>query len=167
MECVWNQSQTLSTSFNPAVLPLLSTALTLFFAVLEYTTFIAFLRASGTRDHDNHRSIQLWWHHSYYLSLATILSLEAANLSAGSYAAIQYPGNSRERSISIAGTVISVAHLAFAPRIVPIIEALCLEENAKTKKTEGLLKDWLRIHVWRTMLTDLLGALCFAYLVFG
>ncbi|KAI1776999.1 hypothetical protein F4818DRAFT_408798 [Hypoxylon cercidicola] len=57
----------------------------------------------------------------------------------------------------IAGLSLAVAHLAWAPLIIPPVKAI--EKDAKGQNVAHL-EHWLRLHVWRSLTVDLGAWLC-------
>ena len=154
-------------TFEPAVLPPISSSLALFYAFVEITIFLPFLQSSAVKDYDVNRAIQLWWNNFFGYGMSTIISLGIASLVSGIYAARQYPLESNDRYLCIGGTIFCMAHFLFGPPVANIIKSLCDEKVAQEKKTIGWLRSWLRLHYWRSSLTDVPAVACFACVVFG
>ena len=150
---------------HPVTLPLLSTSLNLFFSFAEHVTFSAFLSAAASEPKSTARVIKLWWRANYYPSLATILSLGVANLGGGIYALRNLPSWSAPAEAVMLGTAFAVSHFAFGPWIVPVIDGMCDDDEERRGKTVELMGRWLRIHWWRTALTDAPALGCFVWAV--
>ncbi|KAI1195672.1 hypothetical protein F5X97DRAFT_307367 [Nemania serpens] len=56
-----------------------------------------------------------------------------------------------------AGLCLAAAHLAWAPAILPLKDAI--QQDAKDKNTAHL-EHWLRLHVWRSLTVDLGAWIC-------
>ncbi len=163
---------------SPATLPLLTTSLTLFYALVEPTIFIPFLRAAAEPDDEEsqtqaaaaaaNRAIRKWW--TYYLpyGLSTIFALGMCNAVAGIYALRQLPTKTRslEWKICCAGLVASLGHFAFGGHIAGVIRKICDEEVEREGETANWLREWLKVHALRTALTDAPAVGLFAWVVF-
>ena len=154
-------------SYDPAILPLISSSFALFYAFVETSIFFPFLHSSVAKDFDANRAIQLWWSNFFNWGMGTIFALALANLAGGVYAANQYAPGSQERYLCTGGTLFSMAHFLFGPSVADIIKNLCDEKVAEAKETTVWLRSWLRLHYWRTSLTDVPAVTCFACVVFG
>lgn len=169
---------------NPALIPLLSTTATLSLAIYEIIFFRTHLTSTSTSALHRAsiaRALSSWWHSSLPAVLPLILSLFTISLVSGirTYRATR-------RYVALAGTLLAVAHLAFAPKIAGVIQDMAFayervgewaaakdaEEQGRTKEEiaddavlEGQ-RTWLRVHYWRTLVTDVPAWGCFAWLVF-
>lgn len=150
-----------------AVIPLISQSLTVFYALVEPTIFVPFLRAAKTDRAAAQRVTRLWWTHFTPLGLTTIFGVTLPAIGAGIYAARQLPSNSLEWKLYTAGAAFGSGHFLFAPTIMKVINNVCDEEVEKKGETMKYIRQWLRVHAVRTLVADLPALLCFAYLVFG
>lgn len=178
-------------SINPALIPLLSTTATLTLALYETVFFKTHLSSTSTPQNSRTiaRSLSLWWRNSIPTTLPVVLSLITASLISGirAYRALSPILQSTKRYIALAGALLAVAHLAFAPKVAGVIQDMAyayervgewkvdvdVEEQGRTKEEaadEAVLEGqrmWLRVHYLRTLVTDLPAWGCFAWLVFG
>jgi len=60
----------------------------------------------------------------------------------------------------------SMGHFLFGYKIAKVIEKICDEEVERKGETIEWLELWLRIHAWRTVLTDSPAVALFAWAVF-
>ena len=150
-----------------AILPFLSSSLTLFYAFVEPTVFIPWVRSADTELTATNRALRIWWNHFYTPSLSTILSITIPTIFTGGYAIAKLQSHTREWRLYAAGTAFTVGHYVFAAPIVDAINHMNSEEVEKTNGNVEWLKKWLRIHAWRTITTDIPSVVCFGLLVFG
>ena len=150
-----------------AVIPLISQSLTVFYAVVEPTVFVPFLRAAETDPAAAQRVTRLWWTNYLTFGLTTIFSVTLPAIIAGIYAARQLDSNSLEWKLYTAGAAFGAGHFLAVPAMSKVINNVCDEEIEKKNETMENLRQWLRIHAVRTFAADLPSLLCFAYLVFG
>lgn len=187
--CTYLQRQ--SYPINPAIFPLLSTSATASLALYEYIFLNSLLKASQTQSQKYSspvaRTIALWWSQSLPSGLAVILSFGLTSLITGIRTIRASPTGSTKRWIAVAGTLLATGHFAFAPRISKVIQGMAYayeragvwerkvdameagkteEQVAEEKALEGQ-REWLRVHFWRTLLTDLPAWGCFGWLVFA
>jgi hypothetical protein len=109
----------------------------------------------------------LWWNHFRASSLSTILSITLPTVVSGLYAVVKLQSRTREWNLYAAGTAFAIGHFAFAPPIVNAVNHIGDEKGEHSNGNVEWLKHWLRIHMWRTLLTDTPAAVCFGILVFG
>lgn len=151
-----------------ATLPLVSSCCGLCYAYFEHGFFGALVRAA---DEDNpvvNRLTRLWW--KYYLEregFITIMAIGGSTFVGGIYTIRGLLPYSKSWYVAIAGMGFGFAHFAFAPKILPVIENMCNEDEEKQGQSIFWMKEWLRIHRWQTILTDLPAVVFFAYLAFG
>ena len=150
-----------------AIVPLLSSSLTVFYAFVEPTIFIPWLRSADTEASATNRALRIWWNHFLTPSLTTILSITIPTIVSGSYALVKMPAYTREWKLYAAGTAFTIGHLAFVGPIVNAIKRICDEETEKSNGNVEWLKHWLRLHAVRTVLTDIPALICFGTLVFS
>lgn len=150
-----------------AVVPLISQSLTVFYALVEPTIFVPFLRAAETDRAATQRVTRLWWNAFLPYGLTTIFGITLPAIGAGIYAARQLPSDSLEWKLYAAGAAFGAGHFLAAPTISKVISNVCDEEVEKKGETREYVRQWLQIHTVRTLAADLPALLCFAYLVFG
>jgi hypothetical protein len=154
----------LSTSF--AVLPLLSSSLTVFNALVQPAIFIPFLRASDTDLKATNRVLRLWFGHHTPYALSTVFAVILPTVFAGGYALTKLQHGTRQWNLYAAGIAFALSHFAFVPLIVPPIQHITDEAVERTNGNVEWLKRWLEIHFWRTILADVPALMCFGLLVF-
>ena len=150
-----------------AVIPLISQSLTVFYAIVEPTIFIPFLRSAEIDRAATQRVTRLWWTQFLNLGLTTIFSITLPAIGSALYAARQIPSDTTEWRLYVAGASFSFAHFLFGPSIASAISSICDEQIEKRGETIHYLRKWLQIHAVRTMVADVPALLCFGYLVFG
>jgi hypothetical protein len=150
-----------------AVVPFLSSSITLFYAIVKPTIFIPFVRAAETDRVATNRVLRRWFNNFSAANLSTILSITIPTIITGGYALRRLPASHPDFKLYAAGTALALGHFAFAKPIVETINKICDDEVEKKGGNVEWLKRWLWIHAWRTVLTDLPSAVCFASLVFG
>ncbi|ETN43312.1 uncharacterized protein HMPREF1541_02471 [Cyphellophora europaea CBS 101466] len=150
-----------------AVIPLVSQSLTVFFAGVETTIFISFLRAAETDHAAVQRTARLWWKQWLPWGLSTIFAVTLPGICAGVYAARQLPSDSLEWKLYAAGAAFGSGHFLAGPTISKVIDKICDEEVEKSSETMKYIKRWLQVHTVRTLAADIPALFCFAYLVFG
>jgi len=150
-----------------SVMPLVSSSLCLFYAAVETTIFVPFLRSAKTDPSATNRVVRLWWDNFLKYGLYTIFSVTLPTTAAALYALLKLPLTTSEYNLFVAGAAFSLGHFAFVPAIANTIQQICDEEEEKKGRTMTHLRGWLRIHAWRTFLADIPSFLCFAYLAFG
>lgn len=150
-----------------AVVPLISQSLTVFYAIVEPTVFIPFLRSAETDRAATQRVTRLWYSHFLNLGLTTIFTITLPAIGSALYAARQLSSNTTEWKLYVAGASFSFAHFLFGPSIAAVISSICDEQVEKRGETLQYLRKWLQIHAIRTVVSDIPALLCFGYLVFG
>jgi hypothetical protein len=152
-----------------AIVPLISQSLTVFYAIVEPTIFIPFLKAADSEPDRaaTQRITRLWWTHFLNYGLATIFSITLPAIVTSVWAARQLPSDSLEWKLYTAGACFGAGHFLAVPFMSKIIDDLCDEQVEKKGQTMETLRKWLRVHYVRTLLADVPSWLCFAYLVFG
>lgn len=153
---------------TPALtIPLISSSLTLFYAMVEPTVFIPFLRAAKEDAPAANRIVRLWWMNYLPSGLVTIFGTCLPSVVGGLYAAQHLPENSLRRRLCLAGSVFAAGHFAYGYTIAQSIKKLVDEEEEAKGKSMDYVRKWLDIHLWRTLTTDLPALVCFAWVAFG
>jgi len=160
-------TSTLGLRPSPATIPLISTSLTVFYAIVETTIFIPFLRSAEEDLPATSGTVRRWWTHYLPAGLATIFSVTVPTIVSGLYALRSYPRGSLHWKLSAAGAAFAAGHFLFVPTIAKVIEKASQEEEEKKGETINWLRRWLNIHAWRTFSTDVPALACFAWIVFG
>ena len=160
-------SNTLGLPPKFATIPLVSSSLALFYAVVEYTVFEPFLQSAKSDPRTTNRALRLWWSNYLPYGFCTIFSVPLPSAAAGLYALQHLPRESFHFSLYAAGAAFSLGHFLFVPPVAKTILSMCDEEVEKKRKTTDYLRKWLRLHAWRTVLMDTPALVRFAWLVFG
>lgn len=150
-----------------AVIPFVSQALTVFYALVEPTVFIPFLHAAHTDRAATQRVLRLWFNSFKSFGLITIFSVTLPAIISGFYAARQLPLDTLQWKLYAAGATFSSAHFLFGGKIMTLINNLCNEQSEKKGETLETLRQWLHVHLIRTLVADVPALLCFGYLVLG
>ncbi|KAK5219116.1 hypothetical protein LTR99_006502 [Exophiala xenobiotica] len=141
-------------------IPLISSSLTLFYAIVEPTVFIPFLQAAKEDAPAANRIVRLWWMNYLPSGLVTIFV-------GGLYAARHLPENSIRRKLCLGGSVFAAGHFAYGYAIAQTIKKVVDKEEVAKGKSMDYVRKWLDIHLWRTLTTDLPALVCFAWVAFG
>ncbi len=152
---------------NFATIPLISSSLALFYAVVEGTIFAPFLRSAETDPTSTNRTLRLWWTHYLPYGLCTIFGVTLPSAATALYALRKLPRESPKFGLYAAGAAFSLGHFLFVPPISKTITAMCSEDVERQGETTKNLNKWLRLHAWRTVLMDIPSFVCFAWLAFG
>ncbi|KIW14695.1 hypothetical protein PV08_07479 [Exophiala spinifera] len=153
---------------SPALtIPLISSSLTVFYAIIEPTIFLPFINAAKIDAPAANKTIRLWWNDYLPAGLVTIFSIGLTGVVGGINAATHFPHYSLSRKLCFAGAAFSAGHFAYGYHISQVIKSVCDEEEEKTGRTMDHVKTWLRVHLQRTLLTDLPALACFAWVAFG
>lgn len=164
-------------SEKPSMWPLVSTTASVSIAIWEAITFNGLIKASRIDRPAAARTISLWWKMTLNDALPVIFFLGLNSLFGGLYALRRL--RAKERYVAIAGTVLSAGHFLYAPAIAKTIDGMATaydglqEIDAKEEQLgevvdERVVKQqqqWLKIHTWRTLTSDIPAMLCFAWLV--
>ena len=150
-----------------AALALISSSLTVFYALVEPTIFIPFLKAAENDAAAANKTCRLWWKSFLSLGLSTIFAIVPAGIMLGIYGAWHCPRGTVEWNLFSAGATFSAGHFLAVPTMTTVINNICSEEVERKGDTMLWLRKWLTVHVWRTMFADLPALVCFAWLVFG
>ncbi|EXJ82537.1 hypothetical protein A1O3_06350 [Capronia epimyces CBS 606.96] len=159
-------TKTLGVGITVAI-PLISSSLTVFYALLEPTIFYPFIKESKDDLAASSKAVRLFWTNWLPLGLAGIFSVTLPSIVGGIYAARYFPEGSPKRSLSLAGAAFTLGHFAFVYPISQKIKWACDEEVEKKGQTIEYVKQWLKIHFWRTISTDVPALVCFALVAFG
>lgn len=81
---------------NFQVLPLISSSLTVFMAIIETTIFVPFLRAAEVDAKAASKTCRLWWNHWLTPGLTAIFSIIPPGVLLGIYGARHSPAGSLE-----------------------------------------------------------------------
>lgn len=145
-------------------LPLVSSALTVFYAATETAIFIPFLKSAEVEPAATNKIVRLWWNHFLIPGASLILATTFSSITTASFAVSRLPPNTLERKVCAAGIALSAGHMVFGPTIANVIKNICDEKVEKEGNTIIWLRKWLRVHAFRTALTDVPSLLCFAWL---
>lgn len=148
-------------------IPLVSSSLTVFYAVVEPTIFYSFLHSAKTDVAATSKVVRLWWTAFLPPGLALIFSTTLPSIVGGAYALRYFQQGGLKWNLCVAGVTLALGHFAFVPSIADRIKNICDEEVEKRGKTLDFVKQWLKIHLWRTLLTDLPALVCFSWVAFG
>lgn len=151
----------------PVAVPLISSSLTVFYALVEPTIFYPFVKESKDHLSTTSKAVRLWWKNALPLGLATVFSVTLPGIIGGVHNARYFPEGSTKRTLSLAGAAFTLGHFAFVPSISQKIKWACDEEVEKKGQTIEYVKQWLKIHFWRTISTDIPALVCFALVAFG
>ncbi|KAG9768112.1 hypothetical protein ABEF93_001648 [Exophiala dermatitidis] len=151
----------------PVAIPLLSSSLTVFYALVEPTIFIPFIKASKEDLATTSKMIRLWWTNGLPLGLAVVFSVTLPTIIGGIYASRLFPHDSAKRTLCLAGSAFALGHFAFVPTISQTIKNACDEEVEKKGQSIEYVKKWLRVHFWRTLTADLPALVCFGIVAFS
>ena len=160
-------SNTLGLPTNFATIPLISSSLTLFYAVVEGTIFEPFLQSAKSDPKATNRTLRLWWTNYTPYGVCTIFGVTIPSAAAGLYALQKLDRESPQFMGYAAGAAFSLGHFLFVPPIAKTIQAICDENVEKKGETVLYLRKWLRLHAWRTALMDIPALACFAWLAFA
>lgn len=147
-----------------AVLPLLSSTLTVFFAVVETTIMFPFLRAAEVDARAAGKIARLWFENWLTAGLCTIFAVVLPGVILGAYGAYHSPPDSLEWKLYTAGATFAAAHFVAVPTMNGVINNLCDPEVEKKGETIANVRQWLNVHFYRTFLTDLPAMACFIWL---
>ncbi len=161
-------SSTLGLQPNLALtIPVISSSLTVFYAVVEPVVLYSFLQAAKKEHGATSKVIRLWWQAFLPPGLGLIALTTLPSIIGGTYASRQWQQGNWNRNITAAGAVLALGHFAFGPSIADTIKHICDEEVEKKGQTIDYVQQWLKIHFWRTLLTDLPALVCFSWAAFG
>ncbi len=163
---------------NPALLPLMSTPASVSVAIYEAIVFNGLIKASQQDRHSTARTLSLWWKTTLPQGLGLILSLGLASTIGGVRTIRALRNGSREKYVAIAGTMFAVGHFLFGPGVARVIQGMAeayddlggieAKEEGRSEVVDGrvveLQRQWLRIHVWRSLVVDAPAMVCFAWL---
>lgn len=96
-------------------------------------------------------------------SVLTVLALTLSSSAANLYTDRSVLSARGSLKWYIAGTILSAAHLLFAPLIVPVIKAIV--EDREGENAVPNVKEWLRVNAIRTLTVDLAAWGAFAIAV--
>ena len=148
-------------------IPLISSSLTVFYAIVESTVFYSFLSAAKQDAPATNKVVRLWWTNFLTPGLTTIFGVTLPTIIGGVYALRHLPENSLKWKVCLAGSVFAAGHYAYVYPISQTIENV-MDEEVETKGTTiDYVKSWLNIHFWRTLTTDLPALACFGYVAFA
>lgn len=145
-------------------LPLVSSSLTVFYAAVEVAIFIPFLRSAETEPAATSKVVRLWWNYFLFPGAGFVLATTFTSMIAGGYAIRNLPSNTLERQVCAAGIAFSAGHLVFGPTIANVIKNIRDEQVEKEGGTMTWVRQWLRVHAFRTVLADIPSLLCFVWL---
>jgi hypothetical protein len=148
-------------------IPLISSSLTVFYALVEPTILVPFLKAAEEDLAAASKTVRLWWSNYLPAGLITIFAIVLPTVVSGSYALRYFPQDSLRWKLCLAGTTFSAGHFAYGYSVAQVIKTTCDEEVEKQGKTMDTVRRWLQIHVLRTLTTDLPALACFALVAFG
>ncbi|EXJ78423.1 hypothetical protein A1O1_08823 [Capronia coronata CBS 617.96] len=151
----------------PVAIPLISSSLTVFYALVEPTILYPFVKESKDQLSTTSKAVRLWWSNFLPLRIATVFATTLPSIIGGVYASRYFPADSSKRTLSLAGAAFTMGHFAFVYPISQKIKWACDEEVEKKGQTIEYVKQWLRIHLWRTLSTDIPALVCFALVAFG
>ncbi|KAH6648031.1 hypothetical protein BKA67DRAFT_649683 [Truncatella angustata] len=135
--------------------PLVSATSALWFSADQYTFLNNFLRPEHRNEAES--VVPSYFKTFFPGGLTRILFLYGVSISTGTANFWARPNASWHWYA--AGTAFAVAHFAFAPRIISVVQSLT--ENRHPKQGNRDLKKWLDIHVVRSILADLPAWICF------
>ena len=144
--------------FDPLTLlrvaPVVSTSMSLWFCVDQYTFFKNFI-TPPVREKGN-QILPLYWKHFLSKGLTSIFGLYG--LSIGFGIANLYKGANPSRLYAV-GAAFSAAHFLFVPFVAPKIQAM--SEGKDTDQNWDQQRKWLNVHAIRSLFVDLPGWVCF------
>jgi hypothetical protein len=147
-------------------IPLLSSSLTVFYAVMEGTVFYSFQQSAKTDIAATAKVIRSWWTAFLPPGLGLIFAVTIPGVAGGTYALRYFQRGSLEWNLCLAGATFTLGHFAFGPTIAQVIKNICDEEVEKQGKTMVYVQKWLNVHLWRVLLADLPALICFSYVAF-
>ena len=148
-------------------IPLLSSSLTVFYAILEGTVFYSFQQSAKQDSAATAKVVRSWWTAFLPTGVSLIFAVTIPGIAGGAYALRYFEQGSLKWNLCVAGATFTLGHFAFAPTIAQVIKKLCDEEAEKQGKTMDYLQKWLNVHFWRVLLADLPALMCFSYVAFG
>ncbi|KAI1612590.1 hypothetical protein EDD36DRAFT_240706 [Exophiala viscosa] len=153
---------------NPILtIPLISSSLTVFYAVVESTVLFPFLAAAKEDPPATNKVVRLWWTNFLPPGLTTIFGITIPTVVSGLYALRHLREYSLKWKVCLAGSVFAAGHYAYVYSISQTIKDV-MDEEVETKGTTiDHVKSWLKIHLWRTLTTDLPALACFGYVAFA
>ncbi|KIX04121.1 uncharacterized protein Z518_07674 [Rhinocladiella mackenziei CBS 650.93] len=161
-------ASTLGLRHNPALtIPLVSSSLTVFYAIMEPVIFHCFLKSAKEDLPATNKIMRIWWSNFLPPGLVMIVSTTLPSIIGGTYALRYFPRGGLKWIMCVAGVMLSLGHFAFGPTIARKIQSICDEEEEKKGKTMDYVSQWLNVHFWRTLLTDLPSLCCFGFVAFG
>jgi len=143
-------------------IPLISSSLTVFYAILEPTVLYPFLRAAEEDGPATNKVVRLWWANFLPAGLTTIFSVTVPSVVGGIYALRYFARDSLRWKLCLAGATFSAGHFAYGYAISQVIKNIMDEEVEKKGKTVAYVRQWLKVHVWRTLTVDVPALVCFA-----
>lgn len=147
--------------------PLLSSSLTVFYAIVEPTILHCFLQSAKKDLSATSKVVRHWWSSFLPPGLFLVVCTTLPGIIGGSYARRYFPAGSLKWNLCVAGATLNLGHFIFGPVIAQTIKQICDEEIEKRGETMAYVKQWLKIHLWRTLLTDLPALLCFSWVAFA
>ncbi len=149
------------------IIPLLSSSLTVFYAIMEGTVFYSFLQSAKKDPAATAKVMRTWWTAFLPPGVSLIFAVTIPGIFGGTYALRYFEQGSLKWVLCVAGATFTLGHFAFAPTIAQVIKKICSEEVEKQGKTMQWVQKWLNVHFWRVLLADLPALVCFSYVVFG
>ena len=165
-----SMSTTLGLRLQPDLsltIPLLSSSLTVFYAIMEGTVFYCFQQAAKKDLLSTTKVVRFWWTSFLAPGVSMAFAVTLPGIIGGIYARHHFEQGSLGWNLCIAGATFTLGHFAFGPTIATIIKNLCDEEVERQGKTMEYIRQWLSVHFWRTCFADFPALLCFSYLVFS
>lgn len=148
-------------------IPLVSSSLTVFYAIIEPLIFNSFLAAAKEDAPATNKVVRLWWNNFLIPGTSAVVASTLPSLVGGLYALKHLPENSLRRKLALAGAIFAAGHFAWVYPIAQTIKNVTDEEVEKKGTTMDYVRRWLKIHTWRFLTTDLPALLCFGYVAFG
>jgi hypothetical protein len=147
--------------------PLLSSSLTVFYAIMETTVFYCFQQSAKRDPRATAKVTRLWWSAFLPPGVSIAFAVIVPGIVGGAYALRFLERGSLQWNLCAAGAAFNLGHFAFGPTIANIIKNICDEGVEKQGKTMEYIRKWLVVHFWRTLFADLPALVCFLYAAFG
>ncbi|KAJ9614266.1 hypothetical protein H2200_002402 [Cladophialophora chaetospira] len=148
-------------------IPLLSSSLTVFYAIMEGTVFYSFQQAAKKDPTATAKVMRSWWNAFFAPGITLIFAVTLPGIFGGTYVLRYFEQGSLEWNLCLAGATFTLGHFAFAPTIARVIYNICDEKIEKQGKTMENVQRWLNIHFWRVLLADLPALVCFSVVFAG
>lgn len=148
-------------------IPLVSSSLTVFYAIMEASVFYSFQQSAKQDPSATAKVMRMWWNAFLPPGLVMIAAVTLPGIAGGTYALRYFEQGSLKWNLCVAGASFTFGHFAFGPTIVNVIKNICDEEVEKQGKTMEYVQKWLNVHFWRVLAADLPALACFCYVAFG